>query len=696
MTFKKLLFYLRGKHVIVETDHNNLLFLESTEVPKLRRWLAFLQSFSIAWRHIKGKDAVLPDMLSRLFAGIPEQSDAKKFAAPERTILSSIDGPANQLDDPALQTAQHESSPLENENENRREMAGLPRSRVELLQLAHGNPFHTGINRTWAWLNKYYPGHRISVAQVTEHIQTCSTCQLARHHMTAKNTIQPRVRVANAPNERALLGSDYLSLKRTTKGNCGVYVIINVFSKLCFFFPAKTHSAWELASAMFTYCSRYGTCVSFISDPGSDYTSHATALLNKWLGMEPQFSLVDVHESNMTESSNRKILEMLRYLNIDDLDMFKANPSGQRLEWDDPIVQAAVTLAMNENVSTETGHTPFELTFGPNIADRFRFLAPGPEYNASKYLKLLGQLLAELRLSAYKFSSKVKSKRQEATPLLQQNILQKGDFVVEEIPKSSRDDKLRAPFDGPYMVIAQKEGTNDVQLRNLITDGIETRPVDRLKIFIGDAATALAAAKKALAQHEIAKITGWQGDVNKRTTTSFHTQFADGSEIWLPYSADISATTAFEDFCNQRHVLWPLLLTTEILKAKLKTLKSQAIIFYDTLPTTVYVDIRFFGNNSWYEQLGLPDPSHITYVLECKISLYANPVTKKEVRIHFPLIEEGHIENNIWVQTWGRYTQVEPFMLLIDAQFARDHPKFLPDAHRSRLVRKFNNLLNNI
>ena len=51
-----------------------------------------------------------------------------------------------------------------------------------------------------------------------------------------------------------------------------------------------------------------------------------------------------------------------------------------------------------------------------------------------------------------------------------------------------------------------------------------------------------------------------------------------------------------------------------------------------------------------YDKLNLPDPFHLAYVLECEVNI-ANPITIKEVCIHFPLIEEAFIENNIWVQT---------------------------------------------
>ena len=150
---------------------------------------------------------------------------------------------------------------------------------------------------------------------------------------------------------------------------------------------------------------------------------------------------------------------------------------------------------MNENVSTETGFTPFELTFGPNTSDWFRFLTPGPAYNASKFLKLLGHLLAELRFASFKFSSAIKNKRQANTPAHTQNILQPGDWVLEK--NNPPSDKLGALFCGPFQVILHRENTNDVELRNPITDEQPVRPITNLKIFIGDDQQAIAAARLA-------------------------------------------------------------------------------------------------------------------------------------------------------------------------------------------------------
>ena len=60
-------YYLVGKSFIIETDHNNLRWMEASEVPKIVRWRIYLQSFDFKIRHIRGSMNTVADALSRLF-----------------------------------------------------------------------------------------------------------------------------------------------------------------------------------------------------------------------------------------------------------------------------------------------------------------------------------------------------------------------------------------------------------------------------------------------------------------------------------------------------------------------------------------------------------------------------------------------------------------------------------------------------
>ena len=59
-------YYIRGKPIIVETDHRNILWLDQCDSPILVRWRIFIQSFDVTIRHIPGKYNTVADWISRM------------------------------------------------------------------------------------------------------------------------------------------------------------------------------------------------------------------------------------------------------------------------------------------------------------------------------------------------------------------------------------------------------------------------------------------------------------------------------------------------------------------------------------------------------------------------------------------------------------------------------------------------------
>ncbi len=60
-------YYLRGKSFIVESDHQNLQWIESSQSPIVVRWRSLLQSFDFLVRHIPGKENKVADWMSRMY-----------------------------------------------------------------------------------------------------------------------------------------------------------------------------------------------------------------------------------------------------------------------------------------------------------------------------------------------------------------------------------------------------------------------------------------------------------------------------------------------------------------------------------------------------------------------------------------------------------------------------------------------------
>jgi len=65
---KTFSYYLHGKPIVLETDHKNLLWIEKSTVPIVIRWRVYLQSFQIWLRNISGKNNIVADWMSRMYA----------------------------------------------------------------------------------------------------------------------------------------------------------------------------------------------------------------------------------------------------------------------------------------------------------------------------------------------------------------------------------------------------------------------------------------------------------------------------------------------------------------------------------------------------------------------------------------------------------------------------------------------------
>jgi hypothetical protein len=92
----KLKYYLTGKKFTILTDHHNLLWMQTSGVPKMR---IFLQSFDFKIAHIPGQQNVFADWLSRDFI----QPELALFGAltaiePENDPVDMIEGAQTQPD----------------------------------------------------------------------------------------------------------------------------------------------------------------------------------------------------------------------------------------------------------------------------------------------------------------------------------------------------------------------------------------------------------------------------------------------------------------------------------------------------------------------------------------------------------------------------------------------------------------------
>ena len=433
-------------------------------------------------------------------------------------------------------------------------------------------------------------------------------------------------------------------------------------------YPVKDHTAITMATALFQHFCRFGIHDYIISDPGSDLMSATVKLLNQWFGIEKLVSLVDRHESNGVEPTNKQILKHLRVLVHD-----------TRLShlWSSPVVLPLIEHFLNSAIHSETGLSPLEAKFGSTDYNYFKLPrnAP-PTVTSTAFLKLLNLHLQTVRTISHTYQQQLVIKRSNNDQ--PHNTYQPGDFVLflrstsHELPS-----KLSSNFLGPFEVISHTH--NDVTCRNLISAAITVFHSTRLKLFVGDATVAYDHALRDANQHVISSITAYRGDPSKRTTMQFEVNFLGNTTLWVPWSPDLFSSIPYEEFCRSRSELFLLIYSAQ-----------EALSYYNTILKTpitavapldiVYVDLRSY-NQHWYTTLSLPDLDHTTYVLEYHYTKWSHP-KKLKIEATVPVLSEHwfgkHALDAYFVKAFGSNKILTPAMTLITADLLLKHPDINP------------------
>ena len=625
---KTFSYYLHGKPIVLETDHKNLLWIEKSTVPIVIRWRVYLQSFQLWLRSISGKSNVVADWMSRMYS-----------LELEDQINPHVD-----------------------------EIPAAKKPEYYLEQVHGGRQLHKGARRTWLALNKYFPGHNIPYRIVEEFVTSCPRCQKDRLGMT--NNLTGVVRHIKPAHQRSRIGVDRLAVTPADEsGNTNLVVMVEHHTKYVSAYPTKDYTAMGVAKIFFHHFCVFGLFDEIWSDPGSDFMSDVISQLNTWFGIRHVVSLVDRHESNGVEGTNKQLLRHLRAL---------CNDEALKSKWSDPTVLSLILFTINDAVNSESGVRPFDAKYGSDSGTYFRL----PENTVSStvshiWLQQLNQDLQHIRkLTNEHHAHLVKERTALNPPVEKQNHYQPGDFILYQYPTDrAKPSKLSSPYLGPYEV--RRHVKNDIEASHVVTGGIQTFHVDQVKLFVGNRVQAEEVGRSDADQHMIHRFLAYIGDPYKRTTCEFEVEFCDGSIVWLPWSNDIFSTTQYEYFCRDNRELFPLLFTVETARLRIKEIRTQSIDLVAP-GETVYLSLRNI-DPYWYDTLPLEDPYHLLYVVVLQYISWSVPRSAKHIRGHIPVFALDLPKlDNYFVSMCGCTHELRSSMILLDALYFQGHPSHIP------------------
>ena len=270
-------YFLYGNVFTIETDHNNLRWMEQSKVPKIMRWCAYLQSFQFLVRHIPGKQNVVADFLSRFMF-----------------LFRPLDLDYAEGEDEVEQLGSHVLAVIAEEQEE--EVDGV----TKIFRACHNSRVgHFGGRRTFNIANKHFPGHGIPIRVFMELVAACVICQ--KYRLGMLDNLKPVVRHLKPPHHRSVIGCDTLEISPRDKfGNLYVDIIVNHSTKLVKLYAKPEKSAVSTATSLFLFMCAYGLFDVIMTDPGSDFKSEVVGHLVRWFHRDLYVPLRLPHWGNIS------------------------------------------------------------------------------------------------------------------------------------------------------------------------------------------------------------------------------------------------------------------------------------------------------------------------------------------------------------------------------------------------------------
>ena len=595
---KSFNWYLLGKEFVVETDHRNLVWIETSDSPIVIRWRALLQSYHFLIRHIKGSENRVADWISR---------------APF-TIATGTD---------LLFT---ESTPTFD----------------EIMREVHGlRALHKGVSQTWKDARELYPTAHITMEAVREWVKNCAMCQKTRD--VGIKGLREKILTLKPDTYRRVIGVDHVTMTPTDEaGNTCIILLVEHWSHFPQAYPAKDYTAETVATVLFKHTCTFGLFDALASDPGSAFMAEVVQHLLKFLGIRHKVSLVGRHESNGCEASGKEFRRHLRTLVMDE---------RVKSKWSHDTVLPLINFYLCSYPTSETGGlSPFQLKYGSQDAAYFELPYWMDEKSKSiEFLKRLDKNLSVIREISQKFQDKIVRQRQAEDTMVPSYL--PGDFVLWnslENPCDHLEEKLATPWKGPYEVIKQTK--NDIECTHVVLGEDAILHVSRVKPFFGSKDDAIQVAMTDKDQYRIVSIDYCEGNPHLRTSMLFGVTWEDGFQT-IQYNPDLAASQQFKDFIHSRAYLFPLRFTSKQASKEISEINSDGITSL-TLQQVVYLNLRYFDgvNSVWYDSLLLPQ-RHKDYVVKGEVMSWVGQ-GQKRVKIRVGIFKATYTLSTYEVQAY--------------------------------------------
>ena len=490
--------YLRGHKFLVETDHNNLVYIAKSQDGRVARWRLALQEYDFIVSHIPGSTNVIADALSRCCAISKFNSNC------------------------VLPVASELSPELE---------AGVSVQVVEVEQGEIIARFHNdvcghhGIRATIKSLLSAGHSWVTLRTDVVKFIHACAICQKSRVTEQDNSVAEPHVIEAYEPFQEISLDS-VVNLPEDNDNNSVILVVIDNFTRFVELFAVPDVSAVTAAKCLLSVVGRYGPIEIVRSDRGGQFVGDIFHHLVNFMGSRQLLTIGYRPQANgVVERANA---EIVRHLSA----MVHSRRIKGMWSFGLPMVQRI----LNACVHSSTGFAPARLLFGERISLDRAILTPFPvksDLCIPAFVQKMHRYQNEALVASQQHLAEIMDRRCQVQGEIRHFGL--GDYVlVNSNVFAAESNKFAFKWRGPFLVQAVQGNT--YSCLDLRTRAIHFFDVASLRHFDSSSSEdPVAIAALDVDEDVVSQIVSHQVGTKGKESHKFDVMFADGSIHQLAY-----------------------------------------------------------------------------------------------------------------------------------------------------------------
>lgn len=362
---EKLRPYLEGITFTVVTDHHSLVWLQNLKDPtgRLARWSIRLQQYSFNIVHRKGKDLVIPDLLSRSVPMI-DAITAEDTKPPDdrwyNKMMNRVREKSEQfpgwtiINNKLYKRIKANLTSLADQEDFWREV--VPKEdRLNIIKQHHDHPTagHAGIFKTHGRIQQRYYWPKMKT-DISKYIQKCKICLQSKPEQKAPAGYMLPRSITDKPWKTVAM--DLIGPLPTSKhGNRFILVVVDVFSKFPLIFPLRNSLAHNVVNKFIDHVIMFfGSPKTIECDNGVQFKSKQFTDMAKEYGITIKFNPNFHPNANPSERTNRVLKTMIASYCYEN-----------HKEWD--VRLSSVACAIRNNKHESTNYTPYFLNFGREI-----------------------------------------------------------------------------------------------------------------------------------------------------------------------------------------------------------------------------------------------------------------------------------------------------------------------------------------